>query len=90
MLLYAIPVCAPYDALKNYKYKVKLTPGHLKRSKAVQSSLAVFMKQSDATAQERRLIQAISESDLTQTMPSDVTVAGGQASARYSKKGGKK
>ena len=90
VLLYAIPVCAPYDALKNYKYKVKLTPGHLKRSKAVQSSLAVFMKQSDATAQERRLIQAISESDLTQTMPSDVTVAGGQASARYSKKGGKK
>ena len=90
VLLYAIPVCAPYDALKNYKYKVKLTPGHLKRSRAVQSSLAVFMKQSDGTAQERRLIQAISESDLTQTMPSDVTVAGGQASARFSKKGGKK
>jgi len=90
VLLYAIPVCAPYEALKNYKYKVKLTPGHLKRSKAVQSSLAVFMKQSDATAQERRLIQAIPESELTQTMPSDVTVAGSQASARLSKKGGKK
>ena len=55
-----------------------------------QSSLTLFLKQTDGTAQERRLIQAIPESDLTQTMPSDVTVAGGQASARVPKKGGKK
>ena len=30
---FAIPVCAPYTALQKYKYKVKLTPGTLKRGK---------------------------------------------------------
>ena len=33
ILLYAIPVCAPYQALVNFKYKVKLTPGSLKKGK---------------------------------------------------------
>ena len=27
LLLFAIPVCGPYQALQNYKYKLKLTPG---------------------------------------------------------------
>ena len=26
-LLFAVPVCGPYTALQNYKYKVKLIPG---------------------------------------------------------------
>ena len=26
-LLFAVPVCGPYAALQNYKFKVKLTPG---------------------------------------------------------------
>lgn len=30
---FAIPVCAPYPAIQKYKYKVKLTPGSLKRGK---------------------------------------------------------
>lgn len=33
ILHFAIPVCAPYPALQKYKYKVKLTPGTLKRGK---------------------------------------------------------
>jgi len=32
-LLYAIPVCAPYDTLRDYKYKVKLVPGSEKKGK---------------------------------------------------------
>lgn len=31
LLLYAIPVCGPYQALQNYKYKLKLTPGRFNR-----------------------------------------------------------
>lgn len=26
-LLFALPVCAPYPTLQNYKFKVKLVPG---------------------------------------------------------------
>lgn len=35
ILLFAIPVCAPYSSLLNhYKYRVKLTPGAMKKGKA--------------------------------------------------------
>lgn len=33
VLLYAVPVCAPYQALQGYKYRVKLTPGNGKKGK---------------------------------------------------------
>lgn len=35
-LLAAIPVCAPWSALANYKYKQKLQPGTLKKKKAIE------------------------------------------------------
>eukprot|EP01080_Neovahlkampfia_damariscottae_P006002 gene6002-10000_t len=47
-ILYAIPVCAPYIAVKNYKYKVKLLPGNLTRGKAsklIQSQFVYDAKQ---------------------------------------------
>ncbi|KAG4433677.1 hypothetical protein IFR05_010845 [Cadophora sp. M221] len=34
-ILEAIPVCAPYAAMGNYKYKVKLQPGAQKKGKAI-------------------------------------------------------
>lgn len=33
ILLYAVPVCAPYNALQTYKYRVKIIPGSAKRGK---------------------------------------------------------
>lgn len=38
-LITAIPVCAPWSALSNYKYKVKLQPGSVKKGKAVKEIL---------------------------------------------------
>ncbi|KAG0266612.1 hypothetical protein DFQ27_009619 [Actinomortierella ambigua] len=35
ILHFAVPVCAPYTALQKFKYKVKVTPGSMKRGKAV-------------------------------------------------------
>jgi NFACT protein C-terminal domain len=34
VILYALPVCAPYAVLAAYRYKAKLTPGSQKRGKA--------------------------------------------------------
>lgn len=31
ILLFAVPVCAPYNTLQSYKYKVKLIPGEARR-----------------------------------------------------------
>lgn len=33
ILLYAVPVCGPYNALQSYKYRVKIIPGTSKRGK---------------------------------------------------------
>lgn len=38
-ILSAIPVCAPWAALANYKYKAKMQPGAIKRGKAVKEVL---------------------------------------------------
>jgi len=35
ILLYAVPVCAPYNALQTYKYRVKITPGTAKKGKGM-------------------------------------------------------
>jgi hypothetical protein len=35
VLQFAIPVCAPYTALQGFKYKVKLTPGGVKKGKGM-------------------------------------------------------
>nr|XP_020667671.1 nuclear export mediator factor NEMF [Pogona vitticeps] len=33
LLLFAVPICAPYTTMTNYKYKVKLTPGTQRKGK---------------------------------------------------------
>ncbi|MFS8001340.1 putative NFACT protein [Helianthus anomalus] len=33
ILLYAVPVCAPYAAVQSYKYRVKIIPGTTKKGK---------------------------------------------------------
>lgn len=44
VLLYAVPVCAPYCVLKDFKYKVKLTPGTQKKGKAVKQAMELFTR----------------------------------------------
>ena len=34
VLLFAVPVCAPYSALQGYKHKLKLIPGTQRKGKA--------------------------------------------------------
>ncbi|KAI9098744.1 hypothetical protein DFS34DRAFT_649448 [Phlyctochytrium arcticum] len=43
ILLFAIPMCAPWSALQKFKYKVKLTPGSLKKGKATKAALSALV-----------------------------------------------
>ena len=43
LLLFPVPVVAPYSTVLQYKYKVKLTPGTGKRGKACKTALAMFL-----------------------------------------------
>ncbi|KAJ1938013.1 hypothetical protein FBU59_004576 [Linderina macrospora] len=47
-LSFAIPVCAPYNSLAAYKYRVKLVPGVMKKGKASKMALSVFLAAADS------------------------------------------
>lgn len=68
ILTYAVPVCAPYAAVTNFKYKVKLTPGTLKKGKASKTALSLFARVQDALPREKELIKGIPEADLMTQM----------------------
>ncbi|KFQ26947.1 Nuclear export mediator factor Nemf, partial [Merops nubicus] len=53
ILLFAVPICAPYTAMASYKYKVKLTPGTQKKGKAAKIALHNFMQSKEASAREK-------------------------------------
>jgi len=74
-LLFAIPVCGPYTAMTNYKFKVKLTPGNMKKGKAGRLALEIFSKLPEASQRERDLVKAIPENDLIQTIVAEVKIS---------------
>lgn len=95
-LLYALPVCAPYQSLSQYKYRVKLTPGNQKRGKAAKQCVEILTQHGgDKTAHGERcceLIKRVSDNDWTQTICADVKIsaAGASKMAKKQKASGKK
>lgn len=99
-LLYAIPVCAPYQTLSKYKYKIKLTPGNLKRGKAAKQCMDMFLKgdgdKSLPAERNRELMKRVSDNEWVQVMCSDVKISAPGASKNSkqnkdaTKKAGKK
>ena len=77
VLLFAVPVCAPYAALSPayYKYRVKLTPGSQKKGKAAHQALEVFLRDREATPREVELLKAIPDNDLIASIMGDVKVS---------------
>lgn len=52
VIRHAIPVCAPWCVVKNYKYKVRLCPGDDKKSKVVGDIQRIFGLQSESSPEE--------------------------------------
>ncbi|NWI08929.1 NEMF factor, partial [Crypturellus soui] len=75
LLLFAVPICAPYTAMANYKYKVKLTPGTQKKGKAAKIALHNFMQSKEATAREKDLFRSVKDTDLSRNIPGKVKVS---------------
>ena len=79
ILLHAVPVCAPWNALQKYKYKLKLTPGGLKKGKAAKSVLASFVSQAQKNAEDKReweLIKALQETEIVAQILGKVKISG--------------
>ena len=71
-ILFAIPICAPYTTMINYKYKVKLQPGTTKKGKAARTAVNLFLNNKETTQIEKDLIKAVNESELFKNLPGKV------------------
>ena len=94
-ILYAIPVCAPYSVLSQYTYRVKLTPGSVKRGKAVKQAVDIFLENKkkqqidEGTKRDQALIKLVNENEWVQAMVGDVRITSAGASKATTKQKGK-
>ncbi|KAK1385544.1 nuclear export mediator factor Nemf [Heracleum sosnowskyi] len=75
ILLHAVPVCGPYNALQSYKYRVKIIPGSSKRGKAAKMSVNLFSQIAEATQREKELMKACTDSELVAAIIGNLKVS---------------
>nr|XP_009857777.1 nuclear export mediator factor NEMF isoform X2 [Ciona intestinalis] len=75
IIMFAIPVCAPYNAMLNYKFKVKLTPGGGKKGKGAKLAMNMFQLSRDTTQHEKDHLRSVKDHDLSRNMPGKVKVS---------------
>ncbi|KAL7080822.1 hypothetical protein ACP275_14G002100 [Erythranthe tilingii] len=75
VLLYAVPVCGPYNALQSYKYRVKIIPGSLKKGKAAKTAMNLFNHTGEATTREKELMKACTDPELVAAIVGNVKVS---------------
>ncbi|XP_031097679.1 nuclear export mediator factor NEMF [Ipomoea triloba] len=74
ILLYAVPVCGPYNALQSYKYRVKLVPGSVKKGKAAKTAMNLFYHMPEATSREKELMKACTDPELVAAIIGNVKI----------------
>ncbi|CAH9129561.1 unnamed protein product [Cuscuta epithymum] len=74
ILLYAVPVCGPYNAIQSYKYRVKLVPGSVKKGKAAKTAMNLFSQMPEATSRERELMKACTDPELVAAIIGNVKI----------------
>ena len=75
VLLYAVPVVGPYSALRDFKYRVKLTPGVMKKGKAVKTATDAWVRSKEGGERERGLIRGLTDPECVAQMLGDVRVS---------------
>ncbi|XP_052204575.1 uncharacterized protein LOC127809650 isoform X2 [Diospyros lotus] len=91
ILLYAVPVCGPYNALQSYKYHVKIIPGTAKKGKAAKMAMNLFSHVAEATSREKELMKACTDPELVAAIIGNVKVtAAGLTQLKQKQKKGKK
>ncbi|KAL4560165.1 hypothetical protein LXL04_032314 [Taraxacum kok-saghyz] len=91
ILLYAVPVCAPYAAVQSYKYRVKIIPGTAKKGKAAKMAMNLFGHMPEASQREKELMKACTDPELVAAIIGNVKVsAAGLNQLKQKQKKGKK
>lgn len=68
-------MCAPYNAIKENKFKIKLVPGGLKKGKASRNILQYFLS-FDLQENEKAMLKAVPEQQLINAVIGNVKLAG--------------
>lgn len=74
VLMYCVPVVAPYNALANCKFKVKILPGTNKRGRAGKTALQLFLHEKRLTPRERDLLKSMKDQEIARNLPPKVKV----------------
>ena len=83
IIMFAIPVCAPYNAMQNYKFKVKMTPGSSKKGRATKTALGMFQAQTDTNQQEKDHFRSVKDYDLARNLPGKVKLSAPNLSKQH-------
>lgn len=75
LLLFAVPVVAPYSSILSYKYKVKIIPGSSRRGKAAKTALQIFMHEKTATQREKDLLRSVKDQDISRNLPGKIKMS---------------
>lgn len=91
LLLCFYAYSAPYQTLSQYTYRVKLTPGNVKRGKASKQCVDMFLKEGakgSEVGRYRDLIKKVADNDWVQAICGDVkiTAAGVSKAIQMSKR----
>ena len=68
IMLFSLPMCAPYSSIMSYKYKVKLQPGNLRKGKAAKAAMEMLLKTHQPPQREYDLLKSIPEQELVAAM----------------------
>jgi predicted ribosome quality control (RQC) complex YloA/Tae2 family protein len=93
LILFAVPVCAPYQTLSQYAYRAKLTPGNMKRGKAASACIEIFTKEEQKTPlteRNKELIKKVADTEWVAAIIGDVRITAAGAGKVTQKQKGKK
>ena len=69
-------MCAPYNSIKDNRFKIKLAPGGLKKGKASRNILHFFINSGELTQTEKPLVKCIPEQEVINCIIGNVKLAG--------------
>jgi uncharacterized protein YpmB len=90
IIMFSIPVCAPYSSLKRYKYKVKILPGAQKRGKSAKLGMNMLIADAKPFEKECNVIKAIPDVEVTAVMVPNARIGSSQKQLQAANKSKKK
>jgi len=74
VILYAIPCCGPFSAIKQFKFRVKIAPGNLKKGKVAKTAIMAFTNNAFVSPQEKNCMNSLTEVEMASTLVAEIKI----------------